>query len=134
MDVQVKAGSLVRTIGEREIFGIDWKIVSQLQSEMTSVVSNFVAAGISAAGMHKLENLLAECTRESSRKILQWLVTNVEHGYRQRKVTQPSRCTSRIVCTASRGDAMSVGASKGEAPAIVASPTAGSPSCRFKTI
>ncbi len=78
MDVQVKAGSLVRTIAEREIFGIVGKIVSKLQSEMTSFVSDFVAAGISAASMHKLENRLAECTRESARKILQWLVTNVE--------------------------------------------------------
>ena len=78
MDVQVKARCLVRTIVDREISGMVGKIVSQLQSEMTSVVSDFLSAGISAAGMHKLENHLAECTRESARKILQWLVTNVE--------------------------------------------------------
>jgi hypothetical protein len=78
MDVQVKAGSLIRTIVDREISGMVGKIVSQLQSEMTSIVSNFLSSGISAAGMHKLENHLAECTRESARKILQWLVTNVE--------------------------------------------------------
>lgn len=41
MDVQVKAGSLVRTIVDREISRIVGKIVSQLQSEMTSVVSDF---------------------------------------------------------------------------------------------
>ncbi len=67
MDVQVKAGSLVRTIVDREISGMVGKIVSQLQSEMTSIVSkivsNFLSEGISAAGMHKLENHLAECSR-----------------------------------------------------------------------
>ncbi len=78
MDVQVKAGSLVSTIVDREFSGMLGKIVSQLQSEMTSVVSDFLSEGISAAGMLKLENRLAEIVRESARKILQWLVANLE--------------------------------------------------------
>ncbi len=78
MDVQVKAGSLVRTIVDQEISGIVGKIVSQLQTELTSVVAGFLSTGVSASGMLKLENRLAECVRESARKILQWLVANLE--------------------------------------------------------
>ena len=78
MDVQVKAGSLVRTIVDQEISGIVGKIVSQLQTELTSVVAGFLSAGISASGMLKLENRLAECFREAARKILQWLAANLE--------------------------------------------------------
>lgn len=46
MDVQVKAGSLVRTILHHEISGMVGKIVSQLHSEMTSVVSDFLSAAL----------------------------------------------------------------------------------------
>ena len=53
MDVQVKAGSLVRTIAEREIFSAVGKIVLQMWSELTSVIADFLTAGISAVGMHK---------------------------------------------------------------------------------
>ena len=78
MDVQVKAGSLVRTITEQEIFEIVGKIVAQLRSELTSVLTSFSSVGVSAAGMLKLENRLAESIRESARKVLQWLVSNLE--------------------------------------------------------
>ena len=78
MDVQIKAGSLVRTIAGNEISGIVGKIVSKLQAELTSIVAEFVSADIAALGMLKLENRLAECVRESARKILQWLVANLE--------------------------------------------------------
>ncbi len=49
MDVQVKAGSLVRTIVDQEISGIVRKIVSPLQTELTSVVAGFLSTGVSAA-------------------------------------------------------------------------------------
>jgi hypothetical protein len=78
MDVQVKAGSLVRTITDRGISGTVGKIVSHLRTELTSVVAGFLSSGISASGMLKLENRLAECVRESAGQILQWLVTNLE--------------------------------------------------------
>lgn len=83
MDVQVKAGSLVRTIAEREIFGIVGKIVTQLRTELTSTIAGFLSTGITAMGMFKLENRLAETVRESARKILQWLVANLEPELKQ---------------------------------------------------
>jgi len=78
MDVQVKAGSLVRTIAQREISSFIDKIHSQLQTELAAVIQSFLSAGISAAGMFALENRLSECVREAARKILQWLVSNLE--------------------------------------------------------
>ena len=78
MDVQVKAGSLVRTIAEREISGIVEEIVCQLREELTSIIVDFLSAGISAVGMFEFESRLAECVRELARKILQWLLANLE--------------------------------------------------------
>lgn len=78
MDVQVKVGSLIRTIAEQEISGVVGKIVSQLQTELTSVAVELLSAGVSAPSMFKLENRLAQCVRESARKILQWVVANLE--------------------------------------------------------
>lgn len=59
MEVQVTAGSLVRTIVGREISGMIGQIVSQLQTEVTPVVAGFLSAGISASRMLELENRLA---------------------------------------------------------------------------
>ncbi len=53
MDVQVKAGSLVRTITER-FFEIVGMIVAQSRSKLTSVLSSFNSVDVSAAGMLKL--------------------------------------------------------------------------------
>lgn len=78
MDVQVKVGSLIRTITEQEISEIVRKIVAQLEVNLTSVLSGFLSAGVSAVGMLKLENRLAESVRESARKILHWLVSDLE--------------------------------------------------------
>lgn len=68
MDVQ--AGSLVRTIAGKEISEFVGKIVSELQTELTSVVGELVSASVSAPGVFKLENRLAECVRESAQKVL----------------------------------------------------------------
>lgn len=78
MDVQVKAGSLVRTIAEHEISKLIGKVLSPLQTEVAGVIQSFLSTGISAAGMFALENRLAECVREAARKILQWLISNLE--------------------------------------------------------
>lgn len=78
MDVQVKAGSLVRTIVASEISSITGKILSRLQAKVAAWIEGFLAAGVSAVGMLALENCLAECVREAAREILQWLVSNLE--------------------------------------------------------
>jgi hypothetical protein len=78
MDVQVKAGSLVRTIAEREISSVIDKVLAQLGIELASAIQEHLSAGISAAGMFAMENRFAEIVREAARKVIQWLVSNLE--------------------------------------------------------
>ncbi len=78
MDAQVKAGSLVRTIAENEILLSIAEFNAELASDVVDLIRDFVSGVVSAAGTFNLENLLANVVGEFARKVIQWLVSNLE--------------------------------------------------------
>ncbi len=78
MDAQVKAGSLVRTIAEKEISNSVTEFAAELTSKVVELVRDFVSGAVSAARMFTLENRLANCVREFARKVIGWLVASLE--------------------------------------------------------
>lgn len=78
MDAQVKAGSLVHTIADKEISRSVTEFIDELASEVAELIRGFVSGGVSAASTFTLENLLANCVREFARKVIGWLVSSLE--------------------------------------------------------
>jgi len=68
MDVQVKAGSLIRAITESVVSQAVKGIADDLTNAVAEAVSQFLSDGVSATSMHALENRIAGDARRFADK------------------------------------------------------------------
>ena len=78
MDVQVKAGSLVRAITESAVSQAMKGIADDLTNAIAEAVSQFLSDGVSTTSMYALENRLGTEVRRCANSVLQWLVSQLE--------------------------------------------------------
>jgi hypothetical protein len=78
MDVQVKAGNLVRTIAEKKISHSVVELIAELVPEVVDLLWDYVSAAVSVAKQVHAEESLRSCVREFARKVVGWGMSSLE--------------------------------------------------------
>ncbi len=78
MDVQVNAESLTRAIADSEITAVVAEMVHAFEKQATLLIKNFAGSPPTPQQAHSIENQPGETLRELGRRLIEWLLSQLE--------------------------------------------------------